>query len=91
MRGRKILEIFVKSLISFLMKATSALFNKKSELKNDFSDKNKSNFDKLITLFFIKTLGFCNFTTRFNSLGLIYILVFLNSNFIYKLLHSLYL
>ena len=74
--GRKILVIFVKSLMSFSINATSALFNKKSELKNDLSDKNKSSFDKSISLFLIKTLGFCNFTTRFNSLRLRCIFVF---------------
>ena len=34
--GRKILVIFVKSFISFLINATSALFNKKSEVKKWF-------------------------------------------------------
>ena len=51
MRGRKILVILVISFISFFIKATSALFNKKSELKKDFNDKNKSSFDKSISLF----------------------------------------
>ena len=40
--GRKILVIFVKSFISFSIKATSALFNKKSEVKNDLKGRNKS-------------------------------------------------
>ena len=44
--GKKILVILVRSFISFFIKATSALFNKKSEVKNDFNDKNKSSFDK---------------------------------------------
>ena len=79
------LVIFVKSLISFSIKATSALFNKKSELKNDFNDKNKSSFDRLIALFLTKTSGFCNFTIRFSSIGLRYILVFVNSSFTYWL------
>ena len=42
MLGRKILVILLISFISFLMNATSALFNKKSELKNDFNDKNNN-------------------------------------------------
>ena len=67
--GRKILVIFVRSFISFFTKAISALFNKKSELKNDYNDKNKSSFDKLISLFLIKTLEFFSFTTRLNSVG----------------------
>ena len=65
--GRKMLEILVKSLISFLIKAISALLSKKSELKKDFSAKNKSNFDKLILSVLIKIFGFCSFTTRFRS------------------------
>jgi len=39
--GRKILVIFVRSFISFFIKAISDFVNIKSELKNDFSDKNK--------------------------------------------------
>ena len=82
--GTKILVIFVKSLISFLEKATSALFNKKFEPKKDFIDKNKFNLDKLIMLFLIKTFGFFNFTTRFKSVGLRCIFVLLNSNFTFR-------
>ena len=83
--GRKMLVIFVKSFISFLTKATSALFNKKSELKKDLSDKNKSNFDRLIALFLIKIFGFCSFTERFNSFILRCIFVFWNSNLTFRL------
>ena len=67
--GRKILVIFVKSFMSFSIKAISALFNKKSELKNDFSDKNKFSLDKSISLLLTKILGFCSFTTSFSSVG----------------------
>ena len=56
--GRKILVIFAKSFISFLAKATSALFNKKSEVKNDLNDKNKSSLDKIISFFLTKIFGF---------------------------------
>ena len=76
MRGRKILVILVRSFMSFFIKATSALFNKKSELKNDFNDKNKSSFDKSISSSLIKILGFCNSTARFSSAGLRWIFVF---------------
>ena len=75
-RGKKILVILVRSFISFFIKATSVLFNKKSELKKDFNDKNKSSFDKSISLFLIKIFGFCSLTTRSNSVGLRYIFVF---------------
>ena len=75
------LVIFVKSLIWFLAKATSALSSKKSELKKDLIDRNKFSFDKLISSFLIEILGFFNFTTKFNSVGLRYIFVLLNSNF----------
>ena len=78
--------IFVKSFISFFTKATSAFFSKKSELKNDFIDKNKSNLDKLISLFLIKTFGFLSFTTKFNSVKSRFIFAFLNSNFIFWLI-----
>ena len=69
------LVIFVKSFISFSMNATSVLFNKKSELKNDFNDKNKSSFDKSISLSLIKILGFCSLTARFSSARLRWIFV----------------
>ena len=65
--GTNILVIFVISFISFSIKATSVLFNKKSELKKDFSDKNKSNFNKSITWFLTRTFGFCSLTARLNS------------------------
>ena len=81
--GIKIFVILVKSLMSLPTNAISALFSKKSELTNDFRDKNKFNFDKLIWLSLIITFGFCNFTTMFNSVELRYIFVFLNSNFTY--------
>ena len=48
------LVIFVKSLIWFLAKATSALSSKKSELKKDLIDRNKFSFDKLISSFLIE-------------------------------------
>ena len=46
--GKNIFEIFTKSLISFLIKAISALSSKKSEVIKDLRAKNKSIFDKLI-------------------------------------------
>ena len=79
------LVILVKSFISFFIKAASALCNKKSELKKDLSDKNKSNFDRLISLLLIKIFGFCSLTTRFNSFRLRCIFVFWNSNFTCRL------
>ena len=42
--GRKILVIFVKSLISFSLNATSARSNRKLVLKNESSDNNKFSF-----------------------------------------------
>ena len=56
--GTKTLVIFVKSLILFLKKAISAFCNKKSDVIKDFSGKNKSIFDKIISLFLIIILGF---------------------------------
>ena len=81
--GRKILVIFVKSFISFSRKEISALFNKKSDVKKDFNGKNKSNLDKINSSPLNKILGFCNLTTRFNSVGLRCILVFWNPSLTY--------
>ena len=67
--GRNALVIFDISFISFSTKATSAFFNKKSELKKDFNDKYKLSFDNSISLFFISTLGVFNFTARLNFFG----------------------
>mgnify|MGYP006111572227 CR=1 FL=1 len=76
-------EIFVKSFMSFLVKAISALLSKKLELKKDFKDINKSSLDKIISSFLTKILGFWSLTARFNLLGLRYILVLLKSILIY--------
>ena len=69
--------IFVKSFISFLAKEISALSNKKSDVINDLNGKNRFIFDKTISLFLTKIFGFCSLTPRFNSVGLICILVLL--------------
>jgi hypothetical protein len=58
-------------LKSFLTKAISAFFNKKSDVKNDFNGKNRFSFDKITSLFLIKIFGLCNLTSRFNLVGLI--------------------
>ena len=54
----------------------AARFNKKPDVKKDFKGKNKSSFDKIISLSLTKIFGFCNLTTRFNSIGFKCILVF---------------
>ena len=69
--------------MSLFLKAISDLFSKKSDVKNDLSVKNKSNLDKIIWLLLTIILGSWSLITRFNSVGLRCIFVFLKSNFIY--------
>jgi hypothetical protein len=69
------LDLFL-SLRSFF---TSDFLLRRAEVafaRNDIKDKNRSSFDKIISLFLTKIFGFCSLTIRFNSVGLRCILVF---------------
>ena len=72
--GKGIEIVFEKGSIYDLELADTIINLKR--VKNDLNDKNKSSFDKIISLFLIKIFGLCSLTARFNSVGLRYILVF---------------
>ena len=58
--GKKILVTLLKSLMSFFENAISALFNKKSSVKNDFIGKNKSSLNILASIKESKKRRFSN-------------------------------